>query len=256
MGWIEFIVVAVFGGLSKLIGDDVKAWTSHVTDRLIERAINQLPEGHRERYGEEWRSHNARLPGHIAKLIDAASVLGAAGRFAQELAFSGTSAEALGDLLDDGELQKLRELIDTTNKKATRLDELLEKCRVFRETRAQALSQMPNEKADGARQLFAEAKDHVLSLEAFAAREKSLALTQVANLTGLTCEMNGVPRSRSALLSELHRMSAEVNLSIEELEDRARSMESLRLAYKTLSNKVVQTRTASDCQAAEFPANK
>jgi hypothetical protein len=54
MGWIEGTVLAALSAVgttvSKLIGDDVKAWISHITERLIERATSKLPELHRERY--------------------------------------------------------------------------------------------------------------------------------------------------------------------------------------------------------------
>jgi hypothetical protein len=188
---------------------------------------------------EEWRSHNARLPGHIAKSIDAVSVLRGAGRFAQQLASSDSNAEASGNLLGETELQKVRQLIDAMHERESELDDLHKKCRSFRQMADEMMDGARNplavtENADSTRRFLTVARDTALAVEAYSTRESSLVLKQVGELTGLTREMNGVPASASAVICALNLISAEVNSAGKEIEDRVSDMASFRATFDKL----------------------
>jgi hypothetical protein len=66
VGLIAVVFVAFF---SRLLTDELKAWTPWIVDRLIRRAVRQSPENLRERLAEEWASHVNEIPGDIGKLL-------------------------------------------------------------------------------------------------------------------------------------------------------------------------------------------
>jgi hypothetical protein len=60
----------------RLVTDDLSQQIPHVVERLIDRAVNRLPDAKdRERYGEEWRSHVADTPGNLRKVWTALDCL-------------------------------------------------------------------------------------------------------------------------------------------------------------------------------------
>lgn len=62
------LIRAIF---SRLIGDEVKSWMPWFTQRLLQIAVECLPEAQRERCSEEWASHISDVPGEIGKLVTA-----------------------------------------------------------------------------------------------------------------------------------------------------------------------------------------
>src|SRR4051812_40673019 len=82
MGLISLILMAILGVLgaafSRQLTDEFKAWTPWLVDRLIRRAVRNLPDSCRERLDEEWRSHVNEIPGQIGQLIVAFGFLTAA----------------------------------------------------------------------------------------------------------------------------------------------------------------------------------
>jgi hypothetical protein len=73
-----FFVGVLGAALSRQCGDEFKAWVPWIIKLLLQRAIARLPQGQRERYAEEWRSHLDQIPGEIGKLIVAIGLLSAA----------------------------------------------------------------------------------------------------------------------------------------------------------------------------------
>jgi hypothetical protein len=59
------IVVAVISGL---VTDDLKEWMPWFVERLLRIAVCCLPQQHKSRMDEEWRSHINEMPGHLGKL--------------------------------------------------------------------------------------------------------------------------------------------------------------------------------------------
>ncbi len=74
LGMVGAILLAV---ASRLICEDVKEWLPWITRRLIEQAVNRLPEKERERFKEEWWGHVNETPGQLAKLYVAYGYLSA-----------------------------------------------------------------------------------------------------------------------------------------------------------------------------------
>jgi hypothetical protein len=69
------LITAIF---SRLAGDEVKSWIPWFTKRLLQIAIECLPEAQRERFSEEWASHISDVPGEIGKLVTATGCVWAA----------------------------------------------------------------------------------------------------------------------------------------------------------------------------------
>lgn len=76
------LIMAIF---NRLAGDEVKAWMPWFTKRLLQIAIERLPEVQRERFSEEWASHVSDVPGEIGKLITAMGCVWAAHEIASTL---------------------------------------------------------------------------------------------------------------------------------------------------------------------------
>ncbi len=67
---VAVAVLGVFGAaVSRVLADDLKAWTPRLTEWLIHRAVARLSEDRRDRLSEEWRSHVDEVPGTFGKLI-------------------------------------------------------------------------------------------------------------------------------------------------------------------------------------------
>jgi len=64
--------------LSKEVADELHSRIPWLTRKIVEQAIQRLPEGQRERFGEEWHSHLEETPGELSKLIVAIGFLQAA----------------------------------------------------------------------------------------------------------------------------------------------------------------------------------
>jgi hypothetical protein len=75
MGWLGGLLGAAF---SKQLVDEFKAWTPPFTKWLIRRAASLLPPDQRERYEEEWLSHDNEVPGEIARIAHAVGCFRAA----------------------------------------------------------------------------------------------------------------------------------------------------------------------------------
>ena len=58
--------------LSKIIGEEIAAWSPSIVRSLVKLAVERLPENHRARYQEEWQSHLNDVPGTVWKLRPAA----------------------------------------------------------------------------------------------------------------------------------------------------------------------------------------
>jgi hypothetical protein len=69
------VLVAVF---SKLLAEEIGAWSPSVIRSLIKLAVARLPKNKRERFEEEWQSHVNDVPGHLGKLLVAVGFLKAA----------------------------------------------------------------------------------------------------------------------------------------------------------------------------------
>jgi Bacterial sugar transferase len=84
-----------FGGIlvsiaTKLFGDELKAWVPWLAERLLRSAAKRLPEGHKERFTEEWASHVDEVPGNIGKLATAVGCILAAHQIASLLKYGET----------------------------------------------------------------------------------------------------------------------------------------------------------------------
>jgi hypothetical protein len=76
-------ILHAFG--SRLLTDELKAWTPWVIERIIRSAVSMLPESERERFEEEWRSHIHEFPGPLGKLYQALGLLFAARKMTSSL---------------------------------------------------------------------------------------------------------------------------------------------------------------------------
>lgn len=74
----DLLYAIAVSALGKVSADEAKAWMPRLTDLLIEAAARRLPDGDRERYREEWRSHVLEVPGDVSKLVAAAGFIVAA----------------------------------------------------------------------------------------------------------------------------------------------------------------------------------
>lgn len=68
--------------MSRLFGDEVKAWIPYCTKQTILLAVRRLPENHRARFAEEWASHLVEIPGEAGRLAMALGCLAAAHQMA------------------------------------------------------------------------------------------------------------------------------------------------------------------------------
>jgi hypothetical protein len=70
-----FVGGVVAAAVSKVLAEELKAWTPKITRKLVALAVARLAEQQRERFSEEWSSHVAEFPGDIAKIISASGLL-------------------------------------------------------------------------------------------------------------------------------------------------------------------------------------
>jgi hypothetical protein len=64
----ELLISAVVGTVASVVAAEVVAYAPRVSQWLIRKAANNLPQADQSRYAEEWLSHADELPGGIAKL--------------------------------------------------------------------------------------------------------------------------------------------------------------------------------------------
>jgi lipopolysaccharide/colanic/teichoic acid biosynthesis glycosyltransferase len=76
---------------ARVVGDDVKEWLPWITQRLVERAVSQLPDEERARFEEEWWAHINELPGNLAKVYAAWGCLSAS-KAINHIALSGDTS--------------------------------------------------------------------------------------------------------------------------------------------------------------------
>lgn len=77
MGTLIVIAFTLSGVLLALLGavatgilkDEAVAWLPRLTQKLLNIAVERLPENPRERYREEWSAHINEMPGNISKLL-------------------------------------------------------------------------------------------------------------------------------------------------------------------------------------------
>jgi hypothetical protein len=73
------IVVSVLTAFfSRILAEEMGAWSPWIIRSLIKFAVGRLPEYRRERLDEEWQSHVNDVPGQVGKLIAAVGFLFAA----------------------------------------------------------------------------------------------------------------------------------------------------------------------------------
>ena len=58
--------------LSRIVVEEVGAWSPSIVRSLIKLAVARLPENQRARFEEEWQSHVDEVPGTVGKLLAAA----------------------------------------------------------------------------------------------------------------------------------------------------------------------------------------
>lgn len=73
MGMIGALVLAiVVAVLSRLVADDVKAWSPRIAAWLIRQAVAMLPKAYQDRFREEWAEYISDTPGELTRLVAAA----------------------------------------------------------------------------------------------------------------------------------------------------------------------------------------
>jgi hypothetical protein len=73
-----FLVALLTAALSKMLAEEIGAWSTWIVRSLIKLAVAWSPENQQERFKEEWQSHINEVPGTIGKLFAAAGFLLAA----------------------------------------------------------------------------------------------------------------------------------------------------------------------------------
>lgn len=80
---LALTLVGIFvAAATRLLGDELKAWMPWVMKRLLDIAIQRLPEDQRERFAEEWSSHIDEIPGDVGKIVTAGGCILAARQIA------------------------------------------------------------------------------------------------------------------------------------------------------------------------------
>ncbi len=79
---MTFLIAVLSSFASKLAANEAQGWIPRLAERVLIRAVQKLPDEHRERYAEEWRAHMRELPGCLAGLAFAIGLLSAASRIA------------------------------------------------------------------------------------------------------------------------------------------------------------------------------
>jgi hypothetical protein len=71
--------------LNVLFADKLRRWIAWFTASLLDLAVQQLPEGQRERFAEEWASHLNDISGDVRKVVFAQGCVSAAHEMASFL---------------------------------------------------------------------------------------------------------------------------------------------------------------------------
>ena len=99
--------------LSKIVVEEIGAWSPSVIRGLIKLAVGRLPESHRARFEEEWQSHVSEVPGLLGKLLTSAGFMVAAYRMAPSMRRSQVIEDWLKKLVQIEESHsKLRVMVD------------------------------------------------------------------------------------------------------------------------------------------------
>lgn len=93
--------------LSRIVVEEIGAWSPSIIHNLIKLAVSLLPENRRERFEEEWQSHVNEVPGIVGKLLVAAGLVIAAYKMAHT---------AQRDEMVEDWLQKVVHLQDSNSK--------------------------------------------------------------------------------------------------------------------------------------------
>jgi hypothetical protein len=93
-GAVSWVLAIVGAALSRLIADDVKAWTPKVTQSLTRHATSRVPQEQRARVEEEWQAELDHIPGHASKLIFAVGIFWGANRIRRDLASTVSTEKA------------------------------------------------------------------------------------------------------------------------------------------------------------------
>jgi hypothetical protein len=72
---MALITNLITAALSKILGEEISAWSPRAVGALLKTAVKLLPEKQRERFAEEWQSHLNEVPGTIGKMFTAAGFL-------------------------------------------------------------------------------------------------------------------------------------------------------------------------------------
>lgn len=70
---------------SRLVADELKAWSPSIVQKLISMAVAKLPETNRERFSEEWQSDLDSIPGDLSKIVYALGLISAAAKISIQL---------------------------------------------------------------------------------------------------------------------------------------------------------------------------
>jgi hypothetical protein len=72
---MALITNLVTAALSKIVGEEICAWSPRVITVIVNAAVRLLPHEQRERFAEEWHSYLDEIPGTVGKLIGATGLL-------------------------------------------------------------------------------------------------------------------------------------------------------------------------------------
>lgn len=77
---MALITNLVTAALSKLVGEEISAWSPRAVRTLVKTAVRWLPKEQQPRFVEEWQSHLDEVPGTFWKLLTAFGFLLAASK--------------------------------------------------------------------------------------------------------------------------------------------------------------------------------
>ena len=99
--------------LARILADEVRDCVPLASRWLISRAVNRLPERHRERFSEEWSSHVEATPGTISTIFACAGFVVASRRMEGTFrhSFEAEQAEKLVQWLEQASLGYIAEVI-------------------------------------------------------------------------------------------------------------------------------------------------
>jgi len=78
---IKFLESIITGIVSRVVAEELKAWSPTIVTKFTAIAVGRLPVEQRERFAEEWESHLNAIPGDLSKIVFAFDLIRAARRF-------------------------------------------------------------------------------------------------------------------------------------------------------------------------------